>query len=212
MVKRLLVIAFVCLASTGNSQETGLVIERYLAPGYRQKGLLEASVTFSPSTMLSRKSNNFYLTGFAEYHFDVNVSLRSDTYFHLLGVEENPFINKSIRSYFGVFYHLNRNQFSNWDVTLGIQPGITIMSKNNYDILDPLVADEPSRNVVSPSFALSVGAKLYVWKYFNFFANASYLNSNMGGLPDGPFNTDEIIFSAGLGFQIQTRRSGARFK
>ncbi|MFT6983995.1 MAG: hypothetical protein ACJAUD_002775 [Crocinitomicaceae bacterium] len=183
-----------------------------MVTGYRQRGLLEASSTISPSTMLSRKSKNFYLTGFAEYHFDLNVSLRSDTYFHLFGVEEDAFINNGVRSYFGVFYHLNHDQFSNWDVTLGVQPGITIMSKGNYIGIDPIDELEPSRNVVSPSFALSVGAKFYVWQYFNFFANTSYLNSSMGGLPDGPFNTDEIIFSAGLGFQIQTRRSGVRFK
>jgi len=208
MVKGLLVMAFVCLASFGYSQETGLVIQRAMEPGYRQKGLLEASATISPSTMLSRKSNNFYLTGFAEYHFDLKVSLRSDTYLH--GVEENPFINNAVRSYFGVFYHLNHDQFSNWDVTLGVQPGITIMSKANDIGVESIV--EPPRNVLSPSFALSVGAKFYVWKYFNFFANTSYLNSSMGGLPDGPFNTDEIIFSAGLGFQIQTRRAGPRFR
>ena len=127
MVKGLLVMAFVCLASFGYSQETGLVIQRAMEPGYRQKRLLEASATISPSTMLSRKSNNFYLTGFAEYH-------------------------------------LNHDQFSNWDVTLGFQPGITIMSKGNYLGIDPIVELEPSRNVVSPSFALSVGAKFYVWK------------------------------------------------
>ena len=176
MVKSILVIACTFITSFGFSQETGsaefLVIqERRRMVGYRNKGLLEASVTLAPSTMLSRKSNNFYLNAFAEYHFDLNVSLRSDNYLHLNALEDSPFINNAIRSYFGVFYHLNHNQFTNLDVTLGVQPGIVIMSKSNYDGLEPLVAIEPSRNIVSPSFALSVGGKFYVWKYFNFFSN-----------------------------------------
>ena len=214
MVNKILVFACALIASFGYSQETGsakVVMDGgKTSLGYRQQGLLEASATLSPSTMLSRKSNNFYATGFAEYHFDLKVSLRSDTYYHLNSLEENGFIKDAVRSYFGIFYHLNHNQFSNWDVTLGVQPGVSIMSKNNYNALDPLVATDHSRVVVSPSFALSAGAKFYVWNYVNFFANVSYLNSSMGGLPDGHFNTDEIIVSAGLGFQIQTMMKHAR--
>lgn len=174
--------------------------------GYRRPGTLEASATYSPSTLLSRKSSHYYVSGYAEYHFDRRVSLRSDSYYYLNSNNEFPFIENAIRSYFGILYHLNDDQFSNFDVSVGFQPGVAIMSTtNNTDGLQTLVAIEPSRVVVSPSFALSLGAKFYVWKFFNFFANVYYLNSSMGGIPEGPFNTDEIVVSAGLGFQVQTK-------
>ena len=58
-----------------------------------------------------------------------------------------------------------------------------------------------------PSFSVSVGTSFYVWKYFNFYANLAYVNSNLKAVSGGPFKTDELIFSAGLGFQIQTRKN-----
>ncbi|MFT5779725.1 MAG: hypothetical protein ACI837_002684, partial [Crocinitomicaceae bacterium] len=46
----------------------------------------------------------------------------------------------------------------------------------------------------------------YVWKYFHFFANATYVRSKVSGVSFGPHQTDEFMFSAGLGFQIPTKR------
>lgn len=213
MVRSLLIGAIALSSTIGFAQSGSLTTEAYgkrmMRPmGFRQAGTLEASATFSPSVMLNRPSSNYYLSGFAEYHFDTKVSLRSDNYFYLNSVEEFPFIEDAFRSYFGILYHLNQDQFTNWDVTLGFQPGITLMSTtNNTEGLQTFAPIEPSRVVASPSFALSIGAKFYVWKYFNFFANLNYLNSKMGGIPEGPFKTDELVFSAGLGFQINTKGS-----
>lgn len=211
MVKSILIASIVLTGShsfgqlVNNSNFEGKRMMMPQAQSYRQPGLLEASATFSPSTMLNRKANNFYLSGFAEYHFDRRISLRSDNYLFLNSVEANSFIENAVRSYFGVFYHLNQSQYSNLDFYIGFQPGITAMSKSNYNGNQTFVAVEPSRTILSPSFAISTGVKYYVWKYFNFFVNVSYLNSSMGGVPDGPHKTDEIVFSAGLGFQIKTK-------
>lgn len=211
MVRYILVVLIALCSSVGHSQLgqsnldlEALRIRRMEPPGHRRAGTLEGSATFAPSTMLGRKANNYYLTLFGEYHLGLHVSLRSDSYLYLNSIEDSPFINNAFRSYFGVYYHLNHSRTTNWDVTIGFQPGITAMSKSNYDGIQPFAAIEPSRTIITPSFAVSTGAKFYVWKYFNFFANLSYVRSDMGGLPDGPFNTDEIIFSAGLGFQINT--------
>lgn len=209
MVKSIIIAGLLLISSTSFSQlfeassQEGRMIRR--PTGYRQTGLLEAGTTLSPSSMFARKSVNYYLSGFAEYHFNHRVSLRADNFFYLNGLGDSPFVNNAIRSYFGALYHFNQDVYSNWDVYVGFQPGVTAMSKTNYDGIEPLVAIEPSRMVLSPSFAISAGTKFYVWKYFNFFANVSYVNSNLGGVPDGTFNTDEIIFSAGLGFQINTK-------
>jgi len=220
MVKYILVAFMVLICSASYSQGNSFAEEseinepwigarRRMPPlGHRRSGTLEGSATFSPSWMLNRKFSNYYLSAFGEYHLDLQISLRSDNYFYLNSGDEYPFVEDAFRSYVGVMYHLNPSPFTNWDVTVGFQPGITLMSTtNNTDGLQTLVAIEPSRVVVSPSFAVSLGAKFYVWKYFNFFANVNYLNSKMGGIPGGPFKTDEIVLSAGLGFQIQTKRA-----
>jgi hypothetical protein len=60
---------------------------------------------------------------------------------------------------------------------------------------------------VAPSFALKVGADYYVWDYFHFFANLTYVNSNIRGTQTGIHKMDELLFSAGLGFQINTIKS-----
>lgn len=175
------------------------------SPDFGRAGLLEVAATVSPSTMFARKSVNAYLSAFAEYHFDYRVSLRSDNYFHLKSLGDSPFVNNAIRSYFGVFYHFNRGVFRRWDAYVGFQPGITVMSKNNYGN-QPIVAIAPSRTIISPSFALMTGAKLYVLQNVNLFANMSYLNSKLRGTPDGPLDTGELIFTMGVGFQIRIWR------
>lgn len=168
---------------------------------YRAPGLLAASATLSPSILLNRTSGNFYLNAFAEYHLDRKISLRSDTYLFLNGLGDQPFLKNGARSYFGVNYHLNQLAVQNWDVKIGFQPGLVYAQHANYDATEEV---SPSRYVLSPSFSLNLGADYYVWKYFHFFANIAYVNSQMRGLENGPEKLDELIFSAGLGFQIRT--------
>lgn len=203
MVRNVLVaLSLVAFASFG--QEGRLMIYPKQKPnGYRVPGLLSASMTFSPGTMLNRDQTNFYLSGFAECQMDHKVSLRGDTYIFLNASSDQPYVNEALRTYFGAFYHLNQQGFGNWDVKIGFQPGITYMKRSTYDALGESVASEPW---LSPSFSVSIGADYYVWKYFHFFANLAYVNSSLRGLPGGADRTDELLFSAGLGFQIRTRK------
>ncbi len=172
-----------------------------LKQGYRVPGLLSASATFTPGAMLNRDVNNYYLSGFAEYQLDRKLSLRSDNYFHLNSSTDPSYIDQAFRSYFGMFYHLNQSGYSNWDVKFGFQPGFTVMRLNSADSSPVMV---PSDWVFAPSVSLSAGFDFYVWKYFHFFTNLAYVNSTMRGLPSGSQRTDELLFSAGLGFQIRT--------
>ena len=43
-------------------------------------------------------------------------------------------------------------------------------------------------------------------KFFNFFVDVAYVNSTYRGLSFGSEKTDELILSAGLGFNLQTRK------
>lgn len=171
---------------------------------YIQPGMIEGSATFSPAIMLNRESSNFYLSTFAAYTIERNISVRSDSYFFLSSADEDPFMSKAIRSYIGVFYHFRPNNETNWDKYIGFQPGITYMKRDYGGIYS--IFEQEEKGKLTPSFALTVGTSFYVWDYFNFFANISYVNSKLRQDYGAPFNSDELIFSAGLGFQIQTRK------
>ena len=181
MVGRLFLILVVSLTLNVSAQE-----EKYIQPG-----LLAASLTYSPSTMLNYPKNNFYITGFAEYFIDSKFSFRSDSYLLLAGNQTNVFMTDAFRSYFGIAYHMNQG---NWDAHVGLQPGISIMNRKLF------------RSKIEPSAAIRLGTTYYLWKYFHFFANLTYVRSRIR-LPDvGYLDADELLFSAGLGFQIRVKK------
>jgi len=203
MVKYILIISvFVCntvCAQNDNFKES----ESAFRPGYRVPGLFAASATFTPGFMLNSDNFNYYLSAFGEYHLDRKVSLRSDNYLILNGTSDDSFDDFAIfRTYFGAFYHFNAAPTGNWDVKLGFQPGITYMERATQ--LGFLQVRNAS---LVPSFSVSVGFDYYVWKYFHFFTQLAYVNSTMRDLPGGSEKTDELLFSAGLGFQIRTKRN-----
>lgn len=188
MVKYFVVIVALVQHFSGSSQDN-----------YVRPGLLEASGTISPSIMLNKDQSNNYISGFLSYRLDEKLSFRGDTYVYWKGLgSEDQFVKQSYRTYFGVFYHFTKN---NWDKRIGFQPGITVMQSN-------LVKSDGSPYPVNTnaSFAITAGTTYYVWKYFNFFANLTYVRSRLSGLEDGSHGTDELIFSAGLGFQVNTKR------
>lgn len=205
---RALLLGILLLATTSvfaQQQEGKMMVRQPLS--YIQPGMINASATFSPSWMLNRPSANYYLSGFAEYHLDRRISFRSDNFFMMNSADEDPFLDQAFRSYVGAFYHFRKSQWSNWDKYIGFQPGIAYMAKNPYNGgIQSLVLLKPEFSL-SPSFAITAGTSFYVWKYFNFFANLTYVNSKLGGVSGAPYKTDELILSAGLGFQIQTKKS-----
>lgn len=167
---------------------------------YIRPGLLKATATIAPSTMLNRSVSNIYINGFIEYHLDDHLSLRGESYFFVDGksktATDNLFVHQAMRTYFGAFYHVNRN---NWDAHLGFEPGLTLMRPLNTVTNDPQLQ-------ACPSFAIHAGTTYYVWKYFNFFLDVAYVKSSYRGLDGGSAKTDELIMSAGLGFQINTKK------
>lgn len=183
MVNQIVLLVFLSIGTMGFSQD------QYIKPG-----LLAASTTYSPSWMLNRNEKNFYVTGFAEYFLDTKFSFRSDTYLFLNSQNDVPTIKDGMRSYFGIAYHFNKG---NWDGHLGFQPGVTYMNRKETTMVATVV----------PSAAFRIGTSYYVWKYFHFFANLTYTKSKLAVYNRGNLHTDELLFSAGLGFQIQTKKS-----
>jgi hypothetical protein len=158
-------------------------------------GTLKASATISPSLMLNRSIQNVYINGFVAYQLDERLSLRGETFYYINGAADaatDILYNGAIHTYFGVFYHA---RIGNWDNYLGFQPGLSVTSI-------PL----KSGSSAGPSFAAKAGTAYYVWKYFHFFAELTYMNNNVRGIPGGTMRMDELMLSAGLGFHINTRK------
>jgi len=168
-------------------------------PNYFRLGLLKVSATISPGVMLQNKANSIYISGFLEYALDSKHSLRADvfqfvdaTYADGSLLEPN-FMN---RLYFGAFRHFGKK---NLKFYTGAQAGMTFMQYYHS-------FNQGKKFSVAPSFSLKAGTTFYVWKYFHFFAELTYINSTTRGLVFGSQKMDELIFSAGLGFQINTRK------
>ncbi len=172
-----------------------------ILPSYRTAGLVSASATYAPGIMLQRDQTNFHLNAFAEYHINRKVSLKSDSYWFLNSPNEKTSDLQMLRSHFGMFYHFNKNYSSNWDLKLGVMPGMTYSRQTEILPTDAILRMKS----FAPSVSVAVGFDYYVWKYFHFFSQVSYTNSTARGLYKGSQQMDELIFSAGLGFQIPTR-------
>ena len=165
---------------------------------YIQPGLLVGEATFSPASMLNRNTQNFYLSGNLEYYVDKKVSFKGQSHLFLNGNDASSIFENRVSTYFGALYHFNRN---NWDQHIGFSPGVSVTKSgiqnadgNQYPVM------------ISPSFALEVGTTYFVWKYFNFFARITYLNSKLSGTHLSNQRTDELMISVGLGFQVPTRK------
>ena len=168
---------------------------------YIRPGLLKASASITPSFMLNHDVLNSYVTGFFEAYTDKRISLRGDGMWFIDGkansAQGSAVFDKGIRLYYGAFAHINR---SNFDVHLGLQPGLAIVQ--------PLSTVD-ARHVwkASPSLAIHFGTTYYVWKIFNFYIDFAYVHNTLHGLENGSLKTDELMISAGLGFHINTIRA-----
>jgi hypothetical protein len=169
-------------------------------PNYFRPGLLKASATISPGRMIKNEANSIYISGFLEYVLDSKYSLRGDVFqfvdarYSDASLLEPNFMN---RLYFGAFRHFGKK---NLKFYTGCQAGMTFMQYYHS-------FSQGRKFSVEPSFALKAGTTFYVWKYFHFFADLTYVNSTTRGLMFGSQKMDELIFSAGLGFHINTRKN-----
>lgn len=186
MVKRMLLVVCWMTSLIGAAQD------------YIQPGLLVGEATFSPSTMLNRNVQNFYLSGNLEYFTDKKVSFKGQSHLFLNGNDPSAIFEQRVMTYFGAMYHFNR---SNWDQHIGFSPGVTVTQSGIHN-------EDGNRYplMVNPSFAVEVGTTYFVWKYFNFFARVTYLNAKLSGTLLENQRTDELMISAGLGFQVPTRK------
>jgi hypothetical protein len=207
MVKIVLFSLFVFFYFMSFSQELqGYDPNKKTEPNYVSQGLLKASATISPGKMIQNGSSTINLSGFLEYFIDNKFSLRGDVY-QFIDDQNSTItsINPSFqnRLFFGAFYNYGKGNIRWYN---GFQMGLTT---TNY-LFNSITGDY--KWSLAPSTSFKTGVSYYVWKYFHFFADVTYLNSTLRGASFGSQRMDEIIFSGGLGFQIQTKKQTKKFR
>lgn len=165
---------------------------------YVRPGLITTGLTLSPSVMLNRDANNYYVSGFLQGRIDKRLTIRGETFYFIDGKGDNPYFKFNTRTFFGVLYHLPKNNF---DSHIGFMPGCSVMQIN-----DPGRTGDLPYQVV-PSFAANIGVTYYVWKFFNFFANVTYIHSTSHNVRGIGGRSDELLISAGLGLNVNTVRA-----
>ena len=168
--------------------------------GYIRKGLLRAQATFAPGVMLHHNTKHVYLHADLEYYVYKTVSLKSDTYIQLLGMNGDKIFKHYYSNFVGAAYHVPVN---NVDFLVSLQPGLGFIQSEQRLVLDmPLI--EPKFQVV-PMIGIGTGVNFYVHRFFHFMAHAKFVKGTYTGDAE-PIKINEFLFSAGLGWNVNTRK------
>jgi len=183
-------------------------------PAFSYKSMLKGSATLAPGFMLAQAQNNIYVHGHLEYFPEEKVSLRGEA-FWFTGAQQKPqLLNENSSFLFGGLYHFHKKRF---DYFIGLQTGASFTKPNDtYDTI-PGIGPQTLPGVytykvsykikVLPLVSPVTGISFYPGKYVNFFLELRYVNGRYFGYNSGRLSMDEIRISAGLGFQIHTRKS-----
>jgi len=175
---------------------------------YRYPGMLKGTATITPGLMLNANQTNIYINGDLEFFADDKISIRGDAFWMVGSQQKNALLQQNSSIFFGALYHFHKNRF---DYFIGLQPGISITKPNStYESsyqLPVLVNNKRDYdNKLLPNFSPVTGITFYVSDYFNFFLNVRYVYARYFGYQSSSLNLDEFRISAGLGFQIHTRK------
>ena len=189
MVRVFFLLAFISILENSFSQDL-------IGPG-----LIKATGSITPGRMVGHSMRNVYFSGFSEVYTSRKLSFRGDVLWYVDGQskasQETWRYARNLSVYFGAFYHFNKN---NWDMHIGFQPGMAVIKPSGSVQENPLVKP-------CPSAAFHVGSTFFVWKYFNFFADVAYTHTYYRGLNSGSAYLGEVLFTAGLGFNINVFQS-----
>lgn len=163
-----------------------------------RKGLLKATATISPSWMLNHPINNIYVSGELEYFLENKISVRGDGFWYRDSQQPIQLLKQNSMIFFGALYHWSKKKH---DLFVGLQPAVVFAQPNMSDTSNHIYPLQ-----IDPGISIVAGYTFYVWDYCNFFINARYLNTKYVGTSRGQMPLDELFLSAGLGFQLHTRK------
>ena len=161
-----------------------------------RKHLVSATATIATGFQKDNADINIYLHGLASFYPEPKVSIDGEIYWFLGGQNQLPLMAENSSIVFGMNYHFAKD--GKMDPFIGIMPGISIVSVNNYLLQYP-IASEYS---IVPLVTINAGFKFHMAKWCNAFCNVRYLK---GTLVENHFRSlalDEIRLSFGLGFNL----------
>lgn len=185
MVRIGLIAGFLLLANLGIGQQ-----EVYI-----KRGLVTSYGTISLSKMLNRNESNYWLSGGLAVRIDDNYSIVGTSHLLVDGNSDLPFINSAYRMGFGMQRHWSKGNF---DVHADFLPGFSVMQPN-----DQSGNERKYGYQLVPTISCAIGTRYYIWKYLNFFADVTYFKSSFRGLIETNGQADELMFTGGLGLNLQ---------
>jgi len=165
--------------------------------------LLMVQATISPGYWFHNGGLwNSYFHATLEWCFDKRVSIRSDgSYFFTTQGNFIPLkMNHSLL--LGAFYHFPHKK---GDFYFGVQPGAACVKQNPYTYNDSTITNP--RLKVIPIMTAAIGANYFFWKYMNLFAAIKYVHGTYIPQYDHSITLNELRISAGVGWQIQFKKS-----
>jgi hypothetical protein len=176
-------------------------------PDIIRKGLLRAQGTITPAVMLNGGALNIYLLGDMDFYLSRRVSVRADGYY-FLDTQGGGGLLHNHGVFFGLNYHFPVKG-GRFDPYLGLQPGASYVQARytggllDHDVLMPT----RSRATLVPNISASAGFNYYIWKYLHFQMMVRYVHGNHA-TPWGSHPLDELRFSIGLGWNVNTIKAG----
>ncbi len=168
-------------------------------------GLIRTQLTLSPSFMFGDRQSYFYLHGTLEAYLESKVSFAGDTYFFLNDIETgNSKFDYNHSIFAGANYHFTHNLS---DFYVGIQPGFSITKLNGADIKiteEGIITSTVTHTGVNPLFSVVTGYNYYIYKFFNLFIQTRLVSGQHSY--DIQKSLTELRFSAGLGFNVNTKK------
>jgi hypothetical protein len=190
--------------------------ENYIGPWGTppvHKGILAGVGTVGVGQMPALNISNAYVTGNLEYYLQRSISIRGDGYFFVNSLTGSSPLVQNSGIYFGAFYHFPTR--SGFDPLIGFQPGwsITKMVAADYFGNDRVYYDAAT---LCPLASIVAGFNFFGDKWFHIQCNVRYTfaqyvaPSSQNGVVADQYNTSELSFNFGLGFNIDVIKSRNR--
>ena len=161
-----------------------------------RKHLVSATATIAPGFQKNNTDVNIYLHGLASFYPEPKVSMDGEVYWFLGGQNQLTLMAENSSIVFGLNYHFAKD--GKVDPYVGIMPGLSLVSVNNYVLQHPIAS---SYSVV-PLVTINAGFKFHMAKWCNAFCNVRYLKGTLVENHLQALALNEIRLSFGLGFNL----------
>jgi len=164
-----------------------------------RKHLVSATATISPGFQKGNNDVNIYLHGLASFYPEPKVSVDGEIYLFVGGQEQQTKMAENSTLLFGLNFHFAKD--GNVDPFIGIMPGLSLVSVNNYTLAHPRASE---RSIV-PVVSFDTGFKFHMAKWCNTFVCVRYLKGTLVEHHYEALQLDELRFSFGLGFNLYSK-------